>query len=123
MLALVVKDGKILLVKRAKDPDKDKWGLPGGMVEAGETLEQAAMRELLEETQVEANGGRVIDRFEIRSQNGRFHYALSVVLLQWRQGAGQAGSDAAAIGWFGPDEIANLPYSSQLPRLVKLALP
>jgi ADP-ribose pyrophosphatase YjhB (NUDIX family) len=123
VLAMVVKDGKILLVKRAKDPDKDKWGLPGGMIEEGETPELAAMRELFEETAVVADAGWVIDRFEVRTQNGRFHYALAVVALEWRQGTGMAGSDAADVGWFDYAEILQLPHSPNLPRLAKLALP
>jgi ADP-ribose pyrophosphatase YjhB (NUDIX family) len=123
VLALVVKDGKILLVKRAKDPDKDKWGLPGGLIEDGESPELAAMRELFEETAVVADAGWVIDRFEVRTENGRFHYALSVVALEWNQGTGTAGSDAADVGWFNYEEILRMPHSPNLPRLARLALP
>lgn len=122
VLAAVVRNGKVLLVLRAKDPDKDKWGLPGGMMEAGETPVQAARRELFEETHVQAIGGQVIDQFEIRSEGGRFHYHLSVVKLEWQAGDGMAGSDAAQVGWFTFDDILELSCSQKLLRIAKLLL-
>ena len=122
VLAAVVRDGKILLVQRAKAPDLGKWGLPGGLVEEGETQTFAAIRELVEETSVQASGGEVIDQFEVRTEGGRFHYQLSVVRLEWRDGDGVAGSDAANVGWFSMDEILELSCSQNLPRIAKLLL-
>jgi ADP-ribose pyrophosphatase YjhB (NUDIX family) len=119
-LAAVVRDGRLLLVQRAKDPDKGLWGLPGGMIEEGETPEVAAVRELAEETGVDADGAIVIDRFEIGEAGARFHFQLSVVLLRWMSGEGLADSDAMAVGWFGPDEINGLPCSRTLPRVAAL---
>ena len=122
VLAAVARSGKILLIKRANDPDKGKWGLPGGLVETGETPPQAAVRELFEETAVVAENGRVIDRFETRTPDGRFHYALSVVALDWVAGQGRAGSDAQDIGWFSIDRIDELPQSAHLLRIAGLVL-
>lgn len=123
VLCAVVSNRQLLLIQRANEPDKGKWGLPGGMVEAGETLAQAAIRELFEETSLIASGGEVIDQFDLCSQNGRFHYALSVVRLDWLSGSPVAGSDAANVGWFSVQDIANLPCSQQLPRIAALVLP
>lgn len=119
-LAAVVRDGRLLLVQRAKEPDKGLWGLPGGMVEDGETPEAAAVRELAEETGVEADGAAIIDRFEIGRAGARYHFVLSVALLRWRSGEGLAQSDATAAGWFGPGDIADLPCSRTLPRVAAL---
>lgn len=122
VLAAIVQDGRLLLVQRAKEPDQGKWGLPGGMVETGETLPQAAIREVWEETSVQAGGGQIIDQFELKTPDGRYHYALSVVVLNWQSGTGQAGSDAAAVGWFTLAEMADLPQSQQLSRIARLLL-
>ena len=122
VLAAIVQDGRLLLVQRAKAPDQGKWGLPGGMVEAGETVTQAAIREAWEETSVQAGGGPIIDQFEIRTPDGKYHYDLSVVLLNWQSGTALAGSDAASVGWYSLSEMADLPQSQQLPRIARLVL-
>ena len=119
-LAAVVHHGRLLLVQRAKDPDKGLWGLPGGLVEPGETVEAAASRELAEETGVEGRNGVIIDRFEVGEAGARFHYLLNVVLLDWRAGEGVADSDALAVGWFTLGEITDLPCSKTLPRVAQL---
>ena len=122
VLIALVRQGRLLLVQRGKDPDRGKWGLPGGMIEAGETVIQAAHRELAEETALRAAGGRVIDQFELRSQGGRYHYNLTVVQVDWQGGEAMAGSDAAALGWFTLPEMAALPQSRQLARIAALVL-
>jgi 8-oxo-dGTP diphosphatase len=59
--ALIVKDGCVLLVKRAKEPNKGMWGIPGGRLELGETYSEAAKRELLEECSIEIEIERLLD--------------------------------------------------------------
>jgi len=122
VLAMVVRDGRVLLVERGREPDHGKWGFPGGLVEVGETAQQAALRELVEETAVMAEAGPVIEVFDIITHDEagrvRFHFLLSAVRCRWLSGDGVAGDDAAQVGWFTPAEIAGLPTSSNLPRLV-----
>ena len=122
VLAAVVRDDRLLLIERGKEPDKGKWGLPGGLVEEGETIIEAAQRELMEETGIEGENGRVIDRFVMRSEDGKFNYSLTVVRLDWVEGEAVAASDAAAAGWFSLHQIADLPKSPDLPRLAQMLL-
>ena len=92
VLALVVRDDQILLVRRANDPDAGLWGFPSGKVEFGETLLEAAERELREETGVRGRARRAIvavEAFdgapETRLQG---HYVLIGVLCQWEVSLG-----------------------------------
>ena len=83
-IATVFRDGNVLLVRRANPPDVGKWGFPGGKVDLGECLKDAAIRELFEETGVRATAQRVftaVDAFD-HDENGvvRHHYVLVAVL-------------------------------------------
>src|SRR5579859_1593931 len=85
LLALVRRGDRFLLVRRAKPPNQGRWGFPGGVQELGETVIEAAQRELGEETGVLAGDPRVftaLDAIE-RDEDGRvrYHYTLVVVLL------------------------------------------
>lgn len=126
VLAVLARGGRLLLVQRAREPDRGKWGFPGGLVEVGETVAEAALRELAEETGVHAEAGEVAEVIDAitRDADGRvrYHYVLSVVPCRWLEGEGQAGDDAGAVGWFGPDEIDLMECSRNVGRLARLAL-
>jgi 8-oxo-dGTP diphosphatase len=82
---LVLDGGRILLVRRGYPPGRGRWSIPGGHVEVGETLYEAAVRETLEETGVEARPLGVVnvdDAITIDSRGVRYHYVLVTVLLQ-----------------------------------------
>lgn len=103
-IATVFKDGYVLLVRRANPPDVGKWGFPGGKVDLGECLKDAAIRELFEETGVRATAQRVftaVDAFD-HDENGvvRHHYVLVAVLCAWVSGEPIAGDDALEARWF-----------------------
>lgn len=134
VLAVVPRDGAVLLVRRANPPDAGKWGFPGGRLALGETLAQAAARELVEETGVIGRPlGQnpttafasldVVDRDTVGAV--RYHFVLTAVLCQWVEGEGVAADDATECAWMTPEEIAALgpdQVSEQVERLARMAL-
>jgi 8-oxo-dGTP diphosphatase len=128
VLAVVMRGDRVLVVRRANPPMPGRWGFPGGVLELGETVAQGAMRELAEETGVEAEAGgplTVIDTID-RDPEGRvrYHYTLVAVVGQWRSGEGVAGDDADEVAWLTRAEIVaqNLPTAPALLPLIDLAL-
>lgn len=110
--ALVLKEGRILLQKRSREPSKGKWSIPGGRIELGETLYEAAKREVLEECSVEIEIERVLDVADsiIRDEEGRisYHFVLIYLLARYKGGEVKAQSDAEDARWVTPDELAEL---------------
>lgn len=101
---------EVLLVRRINPPDAGLWGFPGGKIEPGERLAEAALRELHEETGVLAEAGAVIDALEVLDRDGagglRHHYILVAVACHWRAGEPVAADDASDAGWFGVADLA-----------------
>ncbi|MFP4560673.1 MAG: NUDIX hydrolase [Thiohalorhabdus sp.] len=106
VLAVVWKDDRILLVRRRDPPQPGYWGFPGGRLEWGETILEAARRELREETGVEAVPREAFGAVDVHDRdeagNLRYHYALIAVRLDCRKGSPRAGDDARAAEWFSP---------------------
>ena len=96
--AVVLREGAILLVKRRDEPSRGLWSPPGGAVEVGETVEQAAVRETLEETGVVVRPISVaeIEDVILRDESGRvrWHYVLFAVLCDWVSGEPFPATDA-----------------------------
>lgn len=100
----------VLLVRRANPPDAGRWGFPGGKINQGETLAQAALRELREETGVSAEALHVftaVDAFD-RDDRGELqrHFILVAVLCRWTDGEPAAGDDALEARWFRLDDLS-----------------
>ena len=102
-------DGKWLLVRRGHAPSKGKYAFPGGRVEADEALEDAARRELHEETGLEAGPLSVLAQMNLPGND--CIYALTVFEADAVTGKMEAGDDAAAAGFFSREEISALPMS------------
>jgi ADP-ribose pyrophosphatase YjhB (NUDIX family) len=108
---LVVEDGKVLLIRRAIDPQRGRWSLPAGFVDSDEDPRRAAQREALEETGLEVETTGVLDVF-----SGREHPAGADIILVFtarpRGGELRPGDDADAVGFFGPQELPDLAFEA-----------
>lgn len=108
-ITVLFRGDHVLLVRRANPPDAGRWGFPGGKVDLGETIEQAAIRELAEETGVQATATRVFTAVDAldHDENGilRHHFVLVAVLCSWVSGEPLAGDDALEAGWFPLDRL------------------
>lgn len=102
--ALVLRGGKILLIRRAAPPSRGLWSIPGGHVEVGESLLEAAARELREEAGLEGRPLGVVNVDEVikRDGDGRvvYHYILVTVLVDAPEGSPRAGGDALEAAFF-----------------------
>jgi ADP-ribose pyrophosphatase YjhB (NUDIX family) len=118
----VFRDGRVLLAQRATGALLGLWSLPGGRVEHGETLVDAALRELEEEVQVKAD---IIDLAGIVEVLPRadetFHFVVMAFAGTWREGEPQTGPEASAIVWADPKTLDDLPVTKDLHRIVAQA--
>lgn len=123
--AVVLYRDCVLLVKRARAPLRGEWSLPGGVVELGETLEAAVVREMREETGLDVDVGPVIevlDRVQ-RLEDGRveFHYVIIDYLCSVRGGALAAASDAEAACFARLDELQNFNLTERAREVIARA--
>ena len=106
--AVVMYNSKVLLVQRATPPFKGLWCIPGGKVQFGESLQQAAEREIQEEAGICIKAGEPIYTFEIieteRPENP-IHYVVIDLEADYVSGEIRPGSDALDVAWFSRDEI------------------
>jgi mutator protein MutT len=105
---VLVHQGRVLLVRRGKEPLYGRWVVPGGTVELGEPLDEALTREMREETGLEVEPIELITVFDrIQREGGRvlYHYVIVDYLCRWLSGEAQAASDALEVAWAAPDEL------------------
>ncbi len=121
----VFRDGRALVAARAKPPLRGLFSLPGGLVEPGETLAEAALRELREEVGVEAAMVGFVDHVEVIERDAdervRLHFVICAHAARWVSGEPTTGDEALEVRWVTPDEIPGLPTTPGLPALLEKA--
>lgn len=105
--------GRFLLVQRENPPEQGHWTLPGGRVDPGETLEEAAIREVYEETRVTIRIVRELGQLTVPDGKGGT-YEIHDFLAELISGEPVAGDDAADVGWFRPDELKGMTLTTDL---------
>ena len=102
---------EILLIKRKNEPFKDNWALPGGFVDEGEDLEDAAIRELEEETSVKISAAEQLRAFGKPGRDPR-HHTVSIAFMAFvpENTEAVAADDAKEIGWFAIDDLPTLAF-------------
>lgn len=121
--AIVVRDGRVLLVRRGQPPSEGLWAIPGGRVELGETLQQAAEREIEEETGLTIRAGNPVHTFDVilRDEAGRirFHYVIVDLVADYVSGELQAGDDAREVRWVTSRELETLSVNQTTLEVLK----
>ena len=102
--ACIWRSGQVLLIKRSKPPGKGLWSLPGGKIERGEMAEEAAHRELFEETQVLAKLVKPMGPYEIIIGD-LVQYSITCYAGVYISGEAVASSDAAEVAWVSPQTV------------------
>ena len=108
--AVIIESGKVLLVRRGQPPLDGRWTLPGGLVELGETIEQAVVREIKEETGWSVRVVKELTLFDFIEKDDaghiRYHYVLADFLCEYVEGELAAGSDVKEVRLVSLDELA-----------------
>ena len=109
---MIVRVDRVLLIRRGQAPLLGEWSLPGGVLECGETLRDATVREAREETGLVVETVEMLGVYEriIPGDGGRirYHYVLIDFLCRAVGGEPKAASDAAEVGWFPREELPSL---------------
>jgi 8-oxo-dGTP diphosphatase len=131
---VVIDNGRALLIRRASEPLRGEWSIPGGMLELGETLEQGVARELLEETGLQVRVLELIEVFEriVYAQNGesrggddrrrpRFHYVIADYLCERVSGEHAAASDVTDVVFAREEELDRFSLTETALRILHKA--
>ena len=114
--AAVIRDGRVLIVRRARPPAYGVYTLPGGGVEAGETLREAVIREVVEETALTVEPVAIAGHREVivRDAAGRVerHFVIFAFAARWIAGEPVLNEELAEALWLRPSEIAALPTTT-----------
>ena len=124
--AVIVEDGRVLLIKRGKAPLLGEWSIPGGMLELGETLRQGAEREALEETGLMVRAVELLGVFDriVPDETKRtlYHYVLIDFLCQKISGDVLAAGDASDARWFNPADLTSLSLPSETLKVLETGI-
>ncbi len=121
--AVIVADDRALVVRRATEPLKGEWSIPGGVLELGETLRAGAAREALEETGLSVEVGEVLEVFDriIPDADGRtrYHYVLVDFFCHVVSGEARPASDVSAVRWITPAELETFTIADSAANVIR----
>jgi ADP-ribose pyrophosphatase YjhB (NUDIX family) len=124
--AVIVEGGRALVVRRATEPLKGEWSIPGGMLELGEKLREGIAREVREETGLEVEVGEVLDVFDsiFPDRDGRtqYHFVLVDFLCRLTGGELEASSDVSEAKWVTSAEAGTLAMKEVTVGVIRKAL-
>jgi len=123
--AVVIHDGRVVLIRRGHAPDAGQWSIPGGAVELGESVEEALRREVDEETGLEIAVGRFLELFELvdRDADGvRFHFVVLDYAATVIGGTLRAGDDAADVALVSLDDLDRYDLADSIRRVIAKAV-
>ena len=122
--AIIIDGGRVLLVKRGHPPLAGEWSIPGGVLELGETLREAAIREAKEETCLTIEAAELLGVYDrvLRDDDGRaiYHFVLIDFLCLRVAGQAQAADDADEVRWFTPAEAAQVALPEDTAEVIRL---
>jgi len=122
--SIIIEDGRVLLVKRGHPPLAGEWSIPGGVLEVGETLREAAIREAREETCLTVEPADLLGVYDrvLRDDEGRtlYHYVLIDFLCRRVGGEARAADDADEVRWFTPEETGKLALPEDTAEVIRL---
>ncbi|HKN32075.1 MAG TPA: NUDIX hydrolase [Terriglobales bacterium] len=123
--AIIVEDGRVVLIKRGHPPLLGEWSIPGGVLEIGEMLREAAVREAQEETGLTVEAGEILGVYDRILRDGdrlQYHYVLIDFLCRRVSGEIRPGSDADEVRWFKRDEIDALKLAPETAEVIRKGL-
>ena len=122
--AIIIEGDRVVLVKRGHPPLEGEWSIPGGVLEVGETMREAAVREAKEETGLTVEPGELLGVFDrvLRDPAGRtqYHYVLIDFLCRRLAGEPHGAGDAAEARWFTREEIGKVRLAKDTAEVVRL---
>src|SRR5215469_8069372 len=121
--SIIIEDDRVVLVKRAHPPIQGQWSIPGGVLEVGEPVREAAVREAREETGLIVEAGELLGVFDrvLRDAQKRvqYHYVLIDFLCRPVGGEFLAASDATEVSWFTREELPGLNLAEDTQQVIE----
>lgn len=127
-LGVVAQGGEVLLVRRRSEPDAGLWGFPGGHVDLGETVGEAACREIREETTLHTRPGPILAGLDIITRDGNgdiaYHFHLVAVLCTYLSGTPEGRDDVHEAAWIPAGDVLDrrLPLSADVDTVLRRAM-
>jgi len=121
--AITIHKGRILLVKRGAEPSRGLWAIPGGTLELGETMQECAAREILEETGIIIRVGACIYVFDFLERDAegkiKFHFVIVDFAGEYVSGEPKGADDADEARFVAPEELKELPVAKNTLKALK----